>query len=99
MLSWIQAIEYRFVVRISIMSETSESSTNGTIIVSGPDVLQISDFYVKAGVLHSVAVGSIAVIVSSLVCMMGFLLQLISIVSCSSTPASHSLVNYAQIAH
>ena len=47
------------------MSGTSESGTNGTIIVSGPDVLQISDFYVKAGVLHPVAVGSIAVVLSS----------------------------------
>ncbi len=48
------------------MSGTSTSGTNGTIIVSGPHVLQVSDFYVKAGVLHPLAVGSIAVVVSSL---------------------------------
>src|SRR5450756_306192 len=47
------------------MSGISTSGSNGTIIVSGPDVLQISDFYVRAGILHPLAVGSTAVIVST----------------------------------
>ncbi|RDW56521.1 hypothetical protein BP5796_13162 [Coleophoma crateriformis] len=43
-------------------SGTSTSSSNGTTIVSGPNVIQQSDFFVKAGVLHPIIVGSIAVI-------------------------------------
>ncbi|KAI6777699.1 antigen [Emericellopsis cladophorae] len=38
------------------------SSTNGTVLVSGPNVIQTQDFYVKAGVLHPFIIGSIAVI-------------------------------------
>ncbi|TVY68824.1 hypothetical protein LSUE1_G007625 [Lachnellula suecica] len=45
------------------MSGTSTSGTNGTVVITGPDVLQTSDFYVKAGILHPVTVGSIAVVV------------------------------------
>jgi uncharacterized membrane protein YcaP (DUF421 family) len=45
------------------MSGTSTNSSNGTIIVTGPEVIQISDFYVRAGILHPITVGSIAVIV------------------------------------
>lgn len=41
----------------------TSSSVNGTTIVSGPDVIQRSDFYVHAGILHPLIVGSIAVIV------------------------------------
>ncbi|KAI1617982.1 hypothetical protein EDD37DRAFT_250839 [Exophiala viscosa] len=44
------------------MSGTSTSGTNGTVVISGPDVVQTSDFYVKAGILHPVTIGSIAVI-------------------------------------
>ena len=45
------------------MSGTSTSgSSNGTTIVSGPDLIQISDFYVHAGILHPLIVGSIATI-------------------------------------
>ncbi|KAH7369590.1 hypothetical protein BKA65DRAFT_544322 [Rhexocercosporidium sp. MPI-PUGE-AT-0058] len=40
------------------MSGTSSSGTNGTVIISGPDVLQVSDFYVRAGILHPIAVGN-----------------------------------------
>lgn len=39
------------------------SSINGTTVVSGPEVIQVSDFYVHAGILHPVTVGSIAIIV------------------------------------
>lgn len=42
---------------------TSTSSSNGTTIVTGPDVIQVSDFYAHAGILHPLIVGSIAVIV------------------------------------
>lgn len=42
---------------------TSTSSANGTTIVTGPDVIQKSDFYASAGILHPIVVGSIAVIV------------------------------------
>jgi uncharacterized membrane protein YcaP (DUF421 family) len=45
------------------MSGTSTSSNNGTIIVTGPEVIQISDFYVRAGILHPITVGAIAMIV------------------------------------
>lgn len=38
------------------------SSANGTTVVSGPDVIQVSDFYVSAGILHPIVIGSIAVI-------------------------------------
>lgn len=41
----------------------STSSANGTTIVTGPEVIQSSDFYVHAGILHPLVVGSIAVIV------------------------------------
>jgi len=41
---------------------SSTSNVNGTTIVSGPDIIQLSDFYVKAGILHPLIVGSIAVI-------------------------------------
>ncbi|KAG4427317.1 hypothetical protein IFR05_017201, partial [Cadophora sp. M221] len=44
------------------MSGTSSSDTNGTILISGPDVLQVSDFYVRAGILHPLAVGSAAIL-------------------------------------
>ena len=44
------------------MSGTSSSGSNGTVIVSGPNVIQTQDFYVKAGILHPITVGSIAVI-------------------------------------
>ncbi|KAL2075559.1 hypothetical protein VTL71DRAFT_502 [Oculimacula yallundae] len=40
----------------------SSTVGNQTVYESGPNVLQISDFYVKAGILHPLAVGSIAVI-------------------------------------
>ncbi|RDW58593.1 hypothetical protein BP6252_13069 [Coleophoma cylindrospora] len=43
-------------------SVTSTGSSNGTTIISGPDVIQKTDFYVKAGILHPIVVGSIAVI-------------------------------------
>ena len=46
-----------------MMSGTSTSRNNGTIIVTGPEVIQISDFYVRAGILHPITVGAIAVIV------------------------------------
>lgn len=42
---------------------SGSSSINGTTIVSGPDVIQTSDFYVHAGILHPLIVGSIAVII------------------------------------
>lgn len=42
---------------------SSSNSFNGTTIVSGPEVIQKSDFYVHAGILHPLIVGSIAVIV------------------------------------
>lgn len=38
------------------------ASVNGTQIVAGPNVIQISDFYVKAGVLHPIIIGSISII-------------------------------------
>ncbi len=41
---------------------TSTSSLNGTTIVTGPDVIQTSDFYDHAGILHPFIIGSIAVI-------------------------------------
>ena len=40
---------------------TSTSSSNGTTIVTGPNVIQTSDFYAHAGILHPLIVGSIAV--------------------------------------
>lgn len=42
---------------------STSNSVNGTTIVTGPDVIQRSDFYVHAGILHPLIVGSIAVIV------------------------------------
>jgi uncharacterized membrane protein YcaP (DUF421 family) len=45
------------------MSGTSTSNSNGTILIFGPNVIQLQDFYVKAGILHPLIVGSIAVIV------------------------------------
>lgn len=42
---------------------SSTSNINGTTIISGPNVIQRSDFYVSAGILHPLIVGSIAVIV------------------------------------
>jgi uncharacterized membrane protein YcaP (DUF421 family) len=45
------------------MSGTSTSSSNGTIIISGPAVIQVQDFFLKAGILHPIIVGSIVVIV------------------------------------
>ncbi len=45
------------------MSGTSTSNSNGTVLVSGPDVIQIQDLYVSAGILHPIIIGSIAVIV------------------------------------
>jgi uncharacterized membrane protein YcaP (DUF421 family) len=45
------------------MSGTGTSSSNGTITVTGPDVIQTSDFYFRAGILHPITVGAIAVIV------------------------------------
>jgi uncharacterized membrane protein YcaP (DUF421 family) len=44
-------------------SGTSTSGGNGTTIVAGPDVIQVQDFYVKAGILHPITIGSIAVII------------------------------------
>lgn len=44
-------------------SGTSTSSSNGTVIISGPDVIQVQDFFVRAGILHPIIVGSIGVIV------------------------------------
>lgn len=45
------------------MSGTSTSSINGTVLVSGPDVLQTQDLFVKAGILHPITVGTLGVIV------------------------------------
>ena len=45
------------------MSGTSTSSSNGTVLVAGPQVVQSQDFFVKAGILHPITVGAIAVIV------------------------------------
>lgn len=36
---------------------------NGTLIVAGPDTIQVADFYVRASILHPLVVGSIAIIV------------------------------------
>jgi len=36
---------------------------NGTLIVAGPDTIQVADFYVKASILHPLVIGSIAIIV------------------------------------
>lgn len=44
------------------MSGTSTSNGNGTVIVAGPDVVQTQDFYVKAGILHPITVGAVAVV-------------------------------------
>lgn len=38
-------------------------SSNATIIAAGPNVIQKQDFFVKAGILHPIIVGSIAIIV------------------------------------
>jgi len=45
------------------MSGTSSSGTNGTVVISGPNVIQLSNIYVKAGILHPITVGSAAVLV------------------------------------
>lgn len=45
------------------MSDTSTTNINGTVLVSGPEVIQVQDIYVSAGILHPITVGSIAVIV------------------------------------
>lgn len=53
----------RFVLKtIHIMSGTSTSNSNGTTVITGPNVIQLQDFYVSAGILHPLTVGSIAVI-------------------------------------
>lgn len=44
------------------MSGTSTSGSNGTTIITGPNVIQVQDLYVKAGILHPITVGSVAVI-------------------------------------
>lgn len=44
------------------MSGTSTSNGNGTVIVAGPHIVQTQDFFVKAGILHPVTVGAIAVL-------------------------------------
>ncbi|THZ01950.1 hypothetical protein D6C77_04285 [Aureobasidium pullulans] len=36
---------------------------NGTLVVAGPDTIQVADFYVKASILHPLVIGSIAIIV------------------------------------
>jgi uncharacterized membrane protein YcaP (DUF421 family) len=41
---------------------SSTSSANGTTIVSGPNPIQTSDFFVSAGILHPIVIGSIAVL-------------------------------------
>lgn len=42
---------------------SSSQNVNGTTIINGPKVIQTSDFYIRAGILHPLIVGSIAVIV------------------------------------
>ena len=44
------------------MSGTSTSSSNGTVLVAGPHVVQTQDFFIKAGILHPITVGTVAVI-------------------------------------
>lgn len=43
------------------MSGTSTSSSNGTVLVAGPQVVQTQDFFVKAGILPPITVGTVAV--------------------------------------
>ncbi|KAH0406057.1 hypothetical protein KCU90_g24437, partial [Aureobasidium melanogenum] len=44
------------------MSSGSQGD-NGTLVVAGPDTIQVADFYVKASILHPLVIGSIAIIV------------------------------------
>ncbi|KAH0160911.1 hypothetical protein KCU67_g6547, partial [Aureobasidium melanogenum] len=44
------------------MSSGSQGG-NGTLVVAGPDTIQVADFYVKASILHPLVIGSIAIIV------------------------------------
>lgn len=44
------------------MSSGTEGN-NGTLVVAGPDTIQVADFYVKASILHPLVIGSIAIIV------------------------------------
>ncbi|CAD0107919.1 unnamed protein product [Aureobasidium uvarum] len=42
---------------------SGSSGNNGTLVVAGPDTIQVADFYVKASILHPLVIGSIAIIV------------------------------------
>jgi uncharacterized membrane protein YcaP (DUF421 family) len=42
---------------------SGSSGNNGTLIVAGPDTIQVADFYVHASILHPLVIGSIAIIV------------------------------------
>ncbi|KAK6000634.1 hypothetical protein QM012_003359 [Aureobasidium pullulans] len=44
------------------MSSGSQGD-NGTLVVAGPDTIQVADFYVKASILHPLVIGSIAIVV------------------------------------
>lgn len=42
---------------------SGSSGSNSTLVVAGPDTIQVQDFYVHASILHPLVVGSIAIIV------------------------------------
>jgi hypothetical protein len=42
---------------------SGSSGNNGTLVVAGPDTIQVADFYVHASILHPLVIGSIAIIV------------------------------------
>ncbi|KPM37929.1 hypothetical protein AK830_g8624 [Neonectria ditissima] len=45
------------------MSGTITSNGNATTPIPGPDIIQLQDFYERAGILHPIVIGSAAVIV------------------------------------
>jgi len=45
-----------------VMNSTSSDNTTTVVSAAGPDVIQVGDFYQKAGILHPMIIGSIAVI-------------------------------------
>ncbi|KAK7419588.1 hypothetical protein QQX98_003179 [Neonectria punicea] len=44
------------------MSGTTAGIDNGTTVIPGPDIIQLQDFYERAGILHPIIIGSTAVI-------------------------------------
>ncbi|KAK7432904.1 hypothetical protein QQZ08_000375 [Neonectria magnoliae] len=44
------------------MSGTTAGIDNGTTVIPGPDIIQLQDFYERAGILHPIVIGSTAVI-------------------------------------